>query len=262
MSERNGYDPGMPCWIDHSSTDPAAAAGFYGPLFGWETEDVMPPGGPGQYFVGRLRGRDVGAFGTQQAEGAPPTWNTYVWVEDADAALERARELGGTPMGEAFDVGDSGRMAVLQDPDGAWLCVWQAGAHRGAAIVNEPGSWCWEELNTRDVEGSMIFYGELFGWQAVPLGDDYYLWHPAGEIADDAMPFGGMRPITDATFPKAAPSHWAIAFAVADTDATAASGAELGGTVTMPPFDTPFGRTAVMGDPLGAQFSIITLQPG
>jgi predicted enzyme related to lactoylglutathione lyase len=263
MSERDGYEHGAPCWVDHSSTDPDAAAEFYGGLLGWETEDMMPPDAPGHYIMCRLRGRDVAAFGSQQAEGAPPIWNTYVWVDSADDAVEKARAAGGSAMGEPFDIFDAGRMAVLQDQAGAWLCVWQAGTQRGAGLVNEPGTWCWSELATRDPEGSERFYGEVFGWQAVAAdlggGAQYTLWHRAGEVAPDTVPLAGMSVMGD-EWPADVPPHWSIAFAVDDTDAKAARAEELGASIRMAPFDTPVGRTAVMADPLGAAFSVITLE--
>src|SRR6478735_9064874 len=85
MPERDGYIPGVPCWIDTSQPDPESALQFYGGLFGWEFENVMPAGSDGQYFIGRIRGGDVAAIGGMP-DGAPPTptWSTYIWVESAD----------------------------------------------------------------------------------------------------------------------------------------------------------------------------------
>jgi predicted enzyme related to lactoylglutathione lyase len=260
VSTRDGYKHGTPCWVDHSSKDPAAAAKFYGGLFGWETEDQMPPDAPGHYFMATLNGRDVAALGMGQAEDAPPMWNTYIWVDSADEAATRAQTAGGTPTGEPFDIFDAGRMAVLQDHAGAWFCIWQAGNRRGAGIVNEPGAWCWSELQTRDAEGSKRFYGEVFGWRAIPIerdGDEYTTWQLPDSGED--RPIGGMSQMTDDRWPAEVPSHWSIAFAVSDTDAVAADCEERGGGVAMPPFETPFGRTSVLLDPLGASFAVIRL---
>ena len=126
MSEQDRYIPGVPCWVDTTQPDPEAAAAFYGGLFGWEFEDVMPPGSPGKYLIARLRGGDVAGVGSQP-EGAPPSaaWNTYVWVENADETAAKVRAAGGTVLAEPFDVGDAGRMAVFADPEGAAFCVWQ-----------------------------------------------------------------------------------------------------------------------------------------
>jgi predicted enzyme related to lactoylglutathione lyase len=166
MLERDGYPPGVPCWVDTPQPDPHAAAAFYGVVFGWQFEDRMPADVPGHYFVARLRGREVAAVGSQP-EGAPPmaVWNTYIWVDSADGAAARVRSAGGMVLAEPFDVLDAGRMAVCSDPTGAVFSLWQAGNHRGAQLVNEPGTWNWSDLNTRDLEATEAFYGEVFGWR-------------------------------------------------------------------------------------------------
>src|SRR5262245_50369519 len=107
MPERDGYIPGVPCWVDTSHADPAAAARFYSGLFGWEMEDIMPEGSGGPYYVGRIRGGDVAAIGSSQVEGTPSAaWNSYISVDDADQAAAKAREAGGTIVTEPFDVMD------------------------------------------------------------------------------------------------------------------------------------------------------------
>src|SRR4051812_5508068 len=150
--ERDGYLPGVPCWVDTTQPDPEAAVAFYGGLFGWEFEDVMPPGAPGRYFIGRLRGGDVAAI-SSRPEGAPPAavWNTYIWVEDADDAAKKVWATGGTVLTEPFDVMDAGRMAIVADPEGAAFCLWQAKAHKGARIVNEPGSLNFNTVSAWDL---------------------------------------------------------------------------------------------------------------
>src|SRR5690348_7287486 len=138
MSDR--YIPGVPCWIDTTQPDPDAAAAFYGELFGWELENVMPEGSP-KYFIARLGGKDVGAV-SALPPGAPESaaWNTYVWVDSADETAEKVRAAGGSVLMEPGDIGESGRMAVFADPGGAAFSVWQAKQHRGAGVVNEPRS--------------------------------------------------------------------------------------------------------------------------
>lgn len=263
MSERGGYEHGTPCWVDHSSTDPQKAADFYTAFFGWEAEDMMPPDAPVSYLICRLRGHDVAAIGSQQAEDAPASWNTYVWVDDADDAAAKAQAAGGTVVAEPFDVFDAGRMAAMQDQAGAWIHLWQAGRQRGAGLVNEPGTLSWNELTTRDPDGSKQFYGAIFGWQAAPMdldGVEYTLWHPPGEIADSAAALGGMMPMIGDMWPAEMPNHWMTYFAVEDADAACARCQELGGAVPVPPFDTPVGRSAVLSDPLGAVLSVIALK--
>jgi uncharacterized protein len=170
MPERDGYIPGVPCWVDTSQPDPEAAVDFYSGLFGWEFEDVMPPGSEGKYFMARIRGGEVAAIGSIP-EGVPPMamWNTYVWVDSADETASKVRDAGGSVVMEPFDVTDAGRMAVFSDPEGAIFCVWQAGQLKGARIVNEHGSVNFNDLNTRDAEGAKSFYGAVFGWETLEL---------------------------------------------------------------------------------------------
>jgi predicted enzyme related to lactoylglutathione lyase len=176
MSE-DRYIPGVPCWVDTAQPDPEAALAFYGGLFGWEFEDVMPPGAPRRYFMARLRGGDVAAVASPPPgdPGGAPAWNTYVWVDDADRASVAVRDAGGTVLAEPDDVGEWGRMAVFADPAGAAFRVWEARAHRGAAIVNEPGSVNFNDLHTRDVDGAKAFYGAVFGWDLLGTGG-FSMW--------------------------------------------------------------------------------------
>jgi uncharacterized protein len=273
MPERDGYIPGVPCWIDTSQPDPEAAVDFYSGLFGWEFEDVMPPKSEGKYFIARLRGGDVGAVGSIP-EGAPPMamWNTYVWVESADQAASKVLDAGGKALMDPFDVMDAGRMAVFADPEGAAFCVWQAKEHKGARIVNEAGSLNFNGLNTRDVEGAKSFYGSVFGWQTLTLEGGVEMWTLPGygdhleqgnpdlrkQMAEVGAPAGfedvvaSINPIPDDQPDVAA--HWNVTFAVDDADATAAKAAQLGAKVIIPPFDAPWVRTTVIADPQGATF--------
>src|SRR5687767_13711461 len=120
MPERDGYIPGVPCWVDTSQPDPEAALPFYSGLFGWEFENVMPEGSEGNYFIGRIRGGDVAAVGSLP-EGAPPMamWNTYVWVDSADDLVAMTRDAGGRVAVEPFAVLVSGPMSVLTHPEAA-----------------------------------------------------------------------------------------------------------------------------------------------
>jgi uncharacterized protein len=142
MSERDGYDPGLPCWVDSWQPDAEAAVSFYTKLFGWGAEDTMPPGTPGKHYMCRLRGRDVAAIATRPAKAPPtaPAWGTYVWVQNTENTAAKVVKAGGSVVMEPFPSLDGGRIAVVADPAGAVLGVWQPGQHKGAQLVNEPGA--------------------------------------------------------------------------------------------------------------------------
>jgi predicted enzyme related to lactoylglutathione lyase len=274
MPERDGYIPGVPCWVDTSQPDPEAAVRFYSELFGWQFEDVMPPGSEGKYFSARIRGGDVAAVGSI-TEGAPQvaTWNTYVWVDSADETAARVRDAGGNVVMEPFDVMDAGRMGVFADPEGAFFMVWQAKEHRGARIVNEHGSLNFNDLNTRDAEGAKAFYGAVFGWQALDIPGGFLGWTLPGygdylerdnpDLRKNVAEVGGPEGFEDVVasiVPIPAdqpdtPAHWGVTFAVDDADAIAKTAVELGGKVIVPPFDAPWVRLTVIADPQGAIFT-------
>ncbi|MGH9230634.1 MAG: VOC family protein [Acidimicrobiales bacterium] len=263
----------MPCWVDTSQPDPGAAVEFYRSLFGWEFEDVMPPGSQGEYFIARLGGGDVAAVGSNPA-AAPPaaTWNTYIWVEDADVTASRVRDAGGGVVMEPFDVMDAGRMAVFTDPEGAAFCAWQANQLRGAQVVNEPGSLSFNGLATRDQPGAEAFYGSVFGWTTLDVGGGAEMWTLPGygdylerdnpDLREQVAQTGGPEGFEDVVASinplphdqPDTPAHWSVTFAVDDADATAARASELGGTVIVPPFDAPWVRMTIINDPQGATF--------
>jgi uncharacterized protein len=177
MPERDGYIPGVPCWADTSQPDPDAAAGFYGGLFGWEMENVLPADSDAKYFIGRIGGKDAAAVGSVP-EGAPEMamWNTYIWVESADETASKVKDAGGSVVTEPFDIMDSGRMAVFSDPEGAVFCAWQAKEHKGSQVVNEHGSVNFNSLNTRDAEAAKSFYESVFGWGTMDVGGGFEMW--------------------------------------------------------------------------------------
>jgi hypothetical protein len=265
--------------VDTSQPDPKAAVDFYAGLFGWEFENVMPPGAP-EYFIGRIRGGDVGAVGPIP-EGMPSmaVWNSYVWVESADDTARKVGDAGGSILTGPFDVGGSGRMAVCADPEGAVFFAWQAKEHRGAAIVNEHGSLNFNNLNTRDLESAKAFYGAVFGWETLALDGGFEMWTLAayGDRLEElnpgtrenmeavAAPVGfenvvaGINPIGDDQ--PDTPAHWSVTFAVDDADEIAASAEKLGGKVLVPPVDAPWVRMTVIADPQGATFTASNFVP-
>lgn len=271
MSERNGYEHGVPCWVDTWRPDAEAALAFYTRLFGWESEDTMPPNLAGRHFMCRLRGRDVAAVASRpEVAPAAAAWNTYVWVDDADDAVSKADEAGGSALVEPFDSLDGGRIAVLADPAGATIGVWQPGAHRGAQLVNEPGAWSMSALRTNDPEASKRFYGTVFGWQteSFDMGDvQMTMWKAPGYVGGEPeQPVA--RDVVATMFATgggadAPPPSWTVDFWVANLAEAVATAAELGATVVSGPNDIPGAemRQAVIADPQGAPVSL-TQPPG
>ncbi|HEV8254824.1 MAG TPA: VOC family protein [Vicinamibacteria bacterium] len=253
MVEVTRHEPGRFCWPELATSDPEGAKRFYAEIFGWTAEDS--PAGPGMtYTMLRLRGKDVGAlYGQGEREkGVPPHWNTYVSVASADEAASKARQLGGTVLAGPFEVMEHGRMAVLQDPAGAALCVWQARSHIGARLVDEPGTMCWCELATTDPKKAGAFHSQLFGWTLKPSGGGYT------EFVRGGASIGGMMEIGPDWGPV--PSHWLTYFCVSDCDAAAERAQELGASARVPPKEIAnVGRFAVLIDPQGAHFAIIQL---
>jgi uncharacterized protein len=295
MPERDGYIPGVPCWVEASEPGPEAALDFYGGLFGWQFEDVTPPSSEGPYFIargetrgssifdlsGETYGGDVAAVRSIPANAPPMAlWNTYFWVDSADEAASKVRAAGGRVATEPFDFSDACRMAVCSDPEGAAFGVWEARAHRGARLVNDPGALVFNSLKTRDPQGARSFYGSVFGWHTGPIGGGAEGWtlpgygdwlerehHPGlrNQMAEAGAP-DGFEDIVASIIPIAddqpdMPAHWSVTFAVDDADAAADKAAELGGRVIVPPFDAPWStskytiRVTVLADPQGATFA-------
>ncbi len=273
MPDRDGYIPGVPCWVDTAQPDPEASLPFYASLFGWEFENVMPEGSGVTYFMGRIRGGDVAAVGSNPPESPPMAmWNTYIWVDSADDTVAKAVAAGGAVAMEPMDVMDSGRMAFLLDPEGAAFGVWQAKDQRGARVVNEHGALNFNGLATRDAEGAKAFYGAVFGWETLQIpagtmwtlpgyGDHLEAGSPGlrEQIAQMDAPDGfidvvaALNPI--APDDSDTPAHWSVTFGVDDANAAAALVPELGGEVVAGPFDAPWTRIVVVKDPQGAMFN-------
>lgn len=253
MPERTGYAPGVPCWID-IGTDVEGAKSFYGSLFKWDCQDAGPPEETGGYGFFMKNSKMVAGYGPQQNPG-PPFWSSYIAVSDADATAKEVEAAGGTVLMAAMDVMDAGRMAIFVDPQGGVISAWQAGNHKGAQVVNEPGALCWNELQSRDVEGSKAFYRDAFGWESVTHSDGPM---PYTEFQVGGESVAGMMDMPPGV-PAEVPTFWMVYFAVDDADATVAKAQQLGAQVLMPAMDIPVGRFAVLADPQGATFAVIKM---
>lgn len=283
MSERAGYSPGVPCWVDTWQPDAATAAAFYERLLGWETERVRRDWAEAQYVMCRMRGRDVAAVGERPAgaaasapaasdgaaasapaagAGAPTAWTTYIHVASVADTVAKAQAAGGRVVTPPFDSLDGGRIAILADPAGATFGVWGQGAHSGAQLVNEAGAWAMSVLLCDEPDTEKPFYAATFGWTGdpFPLGDaEATLFRLDGYVGGEpTQPVP--RDVVAVMAPAfGRPAGWTVNFWVDDADDVAARVAELGGAVVAGPFDTPISRDAVIADPAGAVFSVTTV---
>lgn len=258
MSTRQQPWPqGTPSWVDLSSPDPAASNAFYGSLFGWDIHDSGPE--MGNYGMCMLDGRPVAGIGPQMGgDNAPPAWLTYLAVDDVEKVAEAVAAHGGSVVAPPMAVGDAGRMAVAQDPTGAFVGLWQAGETIGMERYNEPGAVVWNEHLSRDTQRARDFYGAVFGYEFTPVeGAEYWTF----SLGNGQGPVGGLGALP-AEAPGDLPSHWMTYFMAANVDESAARAEELGASVAQAPFDTPFGRIALIVDPQGTIFSILTEPAG
>lgn len=256
MAERTKYSPGTFSWIDLATPDQDGAKQFYGQLFGWTAVD-NPVGEGMVYSMMQIDGKDVAGIGPQPEQqreaGVPPLWNSYVTVESADAAADKARKLGAELHAPAFDVMDVGRMAVIADPAGAYFMVWEPKQHIGSSLVNAPGALAWNELVSPDLDASAEFYGELFDWQLEPMegGGMPYLIIKTSE----GQMNGGIRPAMENE-----PTYWLVYLGSDDIGASLGKAGELGGTTLVDEMDIGMGKIGVVQDPQGAVFAMFSGQ--
>ncbi len=254
MPERTSYEPGTPSWVDLGTSDLEAAQFFYVGLFGWRVQDAGPVEETGGYAFFTLHGHNVAAVGPLQGEGQPPAWTTYFSTDDVDALAQRATSAGATALLEPMDVMDAGRLAVFTHPAAGVFGAWQPGRHIGAELVNDPGSFSWNELHTRDVGGAKAFVEPVLGLapqDATFSGTTYTQLNVGGRAV------AGMATMPPGV-PEQVPAHWTTFFAVEDCDAGVARVEDLGGSLQTGPMDAEgVGRFAVVADPQGARFGLI-----
>lgn len=243
-------------WMELATTDQPAAKHFYSNLFGWTAQD-FPMGENAVYTMFSLNGHQTAAAFTMGAAeaGISPHWQLYIAVEDADTATARAAELGASVVHPAFDVMTFGRMAVFQDPTGAFFSVWQARDHKGMGLWGENGAMCWADLQTHDRDRAVAFYGSLFGWEFDPgPGKDSsgYL-----HIRNGGCGIGGLP--ESRTLPPGVPPHWLAYILSPDCETQTAQAVSLGGRVIVPVMMIENQlRFSVLADPQGAVFALFT----
>ncbi|MGH9477437.1 MAG: VOC family protein [Terriglobales bacterium] len=244
-------ETGSFCWVELATPNPAGARNFYKALLGWTPQGQ--PDAKHMYTV-LARGKEVAAGCFQLPEelrkqGVPPHWLIYVSTKNADEMARRAVELGGKLVRTPFDVEDMGRMAVVQDPQGAVFGLWQAKSFGGFEARGD-NAFCWADLVVPHPEQASGFYGELFGWrlwQGERDSSGYWL------INNGDKTIGGVPPAEDAQ----APPHWLAWWQVADCDAAVEDAEANGARALLRPWTMErVGRLAVLQDPQGAEFGL------
>ena len=256
VTRDTAWPAGTPCWIDLAVGDISRASAFYTSMFGW----YVQPGPPeaGGYAMCLKDDRPVAGIGPKQGPpGTPAAWTTYLASDDLDETVSKIKSAGGLTIMEPMDVMDVGRMAVAADPGGAVFGIWQAQAHTGVGLANEPGSLCWNENISRAYDQNQAFYQAVFGYEYDDLSGDGYRY---ATLKVNGTEVGGIGELGSST-PADAPAHWSTYFGAADTDAAARAASAAGGRVIQPPRDSPYGRIAVVADDQGATFSLISPPP-
>ncbi|RFA23552.1 VOC family protein [Subtercola boreus] len=251
MSIVEKYPQGAPCWIDLITTDVDGARAFYGELFGWNY-DAYPMPGDATYYMSTIGGKNVAGLMQQPTPDAGPTsWQTYIAVDDAEAAAARVTEAGGTLLFPVDEIPGSGRMTIALDTEGARFGVWQTTGHIGSAVVNEHGAPLWHELQSGDPAAAAAFYSAVLGVEAKTseVGDISYT-----ELYADGTSSAGVMPKQSGDEPNV----WLVYFGANDPDETARLAESIGATVLAPAFDIDgVGRMAILADPQGGVFAVM-----
>ena len=255
MAEAKTFVVNAPVWIDLSSTDPAGAREFYSKLFGWTAQPEADPAAGG-YAIARLDGKDVAGIGGTQDPNGPSAWMVYIGTRDADALARNVEAAGGKVVAPPFDVMDVGRMAVFQDPSGAFISAWQPNTMPGFQVMRRSGAYSWAELNSRGIDKVKPFYNKVFGWgeKVSPMGEgqgDYTEF----KLADESIA-GGME--MNPVVPNEVPSYWMVYFGTRDVDGSHKKAIGLGAQEMVPPMDFPGGRFSILSDPQGAAFGLMS----
>ncbi len=257
MSLPDNRPVGAPCWIDLITSDTSAAQTFYSELFGWSgtAADQEKYGG---YITFTLDGNDVaGCMGKDSSmQAMPDAWTVYLSSRDTAATVVAAQQRGAPVFVEPMPIPEVGVMAVVADPGGASIGVWQADPFAGFDVLGEPGRPTWFELHSRSYEDAVRFYREVFGWETDVMSDQPDFRYTTLGAGRDAV--AGI--VDTSVWPDRSDElelTWHVYFAVEDCDAACAKVTDLDGSVKYPPGDSPFGRIATVQDPGGAVFKLM-----
>ena len=263
MTTITRHPAGTFCWTQLGTSDPEGAKKFYSALFGWGKEETSVGTGP-SFTLLKKEGKPIGMLYAllkpEKDQGLGPNWMSLVAVENVDDIAANVKKSGGKVLQEPFDVAENGRMGVFQDPTGAVFSVWHGKKQTGAAVINETGAMCWNELITNDTAKAGAFYKQVFGWTEEPMKTPTSMGGTYTIFKKDGTSTGGMIKATPQM--KLTHPYWLVYFEVDDCDRTVAKAQQLGGKTMLPPTDIPdVGRFSVLTDPQGAYFAIIKPAP-
>jgi predicted enzyme related to lactoylglutathione lyase len=256
MAEAKTAVAHKPIWLDLSSSDAAGSRDFYSKLFGWKVE-VNPDPQYGGYALAKVGGKDVAGIGPQMSAEAPTAWMVYIASADAADTAKKAKAAGGNVLAEPMQVGPQGTMAVIQDPSGAVIGVWQPDQMAGSPVIGQANAYGWAELNSRGVDKAKPFYTKVFGWgekkSEMAEGMDYTEFLAGGESIAGGMEMNSM-------VPAQVPSYWQVYFTVDDIDKSHKAAVEHGAKEMLAPQDFPGGRFSILSDPQGASFGLLKMK--
>jgi predicted enzyme related to lactoylglutathione lyase len=264
MSERDGFQPGVPSWVDVTGPDADRLTSFYGAVFRWDFTGPgeIPGYPPGKYFVAQLRGRDVAGVASLPPQSGGPRWNTYIEVESVDRTAADIEQAGGRILAQPFDAPPAGRIAMAADPTGASFAIWEPRERRGAQLVNEPSAWSMSALSTPDRDAAAAFYNAVFGWtlDTFQAGDmEVGLFRLPGYVGGEPQQ-PVPRDLVATIAPPGGETGWSVDFWTDDVERAVAAAEQHGGNVVSPVSETiPNFREAVLADPNGVPFSVSQL---
>jgi predicted enzyme related to lactoylglutathione lyase len=251
VPHRDTAPVGGPCWADLLTHDKDTSVAFYTDIFGWDAQDMGAD--YGGYVTLSKNGETIAGLMANTGQPMPDFWGVYLASVDTKESVDNAVAHGAAVIVPPMDVMDLGVMAVVTDPSGAGIGIWQPKEHQGFTLFGEPGAPSWFELHTRNYDAALPFYRDVFGWNMATVSDvPEFRYSTLGEGED------GLAGVMDASgfLPEGVPSSWTVYFGVESADATLARITELGGAVVQPAEDTPYGRLAGATDPTGAYFKL------
>ena len=242
--------PGEPIWIELFTPDTEGAKAFYGGLFGWTARDA------GEEFGGYItfdhRGEQIAGCMRNDGQGVN-AWNVYLESNSAADTAEMVKANGGQVLLEPMQVGELGHMAMVTDPAGAPVGIWQPIEMTGISARGEVGAPAWFEVLSNDYDAVIPFYENAFGWDTHTMSDA-----PGFRYTTLGQDEGARAGIMDgAAFLDDEPSRWHVYLAVDVTDDTVAGAVAAHGEVVLQAEDTPYGRIAELRDPTGVAFRVL-----